>query len=343
MIHEMQLRKTAETISTIYLGGGTPSMLAGDDLKRLFRAIYYIYNVSDDAEVTMECNPEDVTTDFCSLLSTLPINRVSMGVQTFDDRRLQWLHRRHDSLQVVRAVENLRWAGIKNLSLDLIYGFPGADGVIDSQTLDEWKHDVESVVSLSPQHISAYTLMYEEGTPLCRLNEKEKLTECSDDTVNAMFTALVSILTTHGYEHYEISNFALPGFRSRHNSSYWQDIPYIGIGAAAHSYSTAGQRIRQWNVSNITDYIAAITANRLPFEQEEIDERTHYNDLVTTQLRTCEGLDLECLIEPFRTHALQHAQQYIDTSLLALHDNYLHLTEQGVMVSDMIMTELIML
>lgn len=333
--------KERGSIDTIYLGGGTPSQLTPDQLRQLFLYINKVYE-NQAVEVTIEMNPDDVTPAFAEVLPRLGINRVSMGAQTFDNERLRFLHRRHTATQVRQAVTALRNAGIHNISIDLMYGFPG-------ETLDDWQRDIEAALSLDVEHISAYCLMVEEGTALYeKLKMKdEKLKMPNEELERQMYELLIDKLTAAGYEHYEISNFAKPGYRSKHNSSYWQDIPYLGLGAAAHSYNPPrtppeGMGIRSWNVADIHQYIEAIEHGELPSEQEEIDDDTHYNDRITVALRTSDGLDLTPLSERHRRYCMKEAQRFLDDGLLQLCDNRLSLTRKGLFVSDYIMSSLIM-
>ena len=327
LIKELQMRCTSP-ISTIYLGGGTPSQLTIPQLHHLFDAIYIYNKVEPDAEVTIEVNPDDVTPDFVSALKDLPVNRVSMGAQTFDNQRLHWLHRRHTSQQVSQAVTLLRQTGIQNISIDLMYGFP-------DETLEDWHADISRALALNVEHISAYCLMIEEDTPLYRM----QLPELDEELERQMYYTLIDRLKAAGYEHYEISNCARPGFRSRHNSSYWTGTPYVGLGAAAHSYDV---HTRSWNISDIRQYIEAIQKNQRPYEEELIDADTRYNDMVTVALRTREGLSLSSITDTQRTHCLKNAQRFIDAGLLVLSDDALRLTRKGLFVSDMIMSDLIM-
>ena len=265
---EIELRgawrnEDGEWIRTIYLGGGTPSQLSIPQLQQIFDSVYKYNNVAEDAEVTIEVNPDDVTDELSEGLRSLPVNRVSMGAQTFDDERLRWLHRRHTSQQVRVAVERLRQAGIRNVSIDLMYGFPG-------ETIDNWKGDIDNVLALGAEHLSAYSLMIEEGTPLYRM----QTAPVDEELEREMYETLIDRLEEAGYEHYEISNFAKPGFRSRHNSSYWNATPYLGIGAAAHSYDL---RTRSWNVSDINAYMDGLEHNERRFEEELLDDDTRYN------------------------------------------------------------------
>ena len=335
LCQEMELRRTPHSsLHTIYLGGGTPSQLSPTQLRRLFNNIYKVYEVEADAEITMECNPDDITPDYAQVIGELPINRVSMGAQTFSDERLHFLHRRHTSTQVKEAVALLRRNGIQNISIDLMFGFPG-------ETLQDWERDIDEALALDVEHLSAYSLMIEEGTMLYEQmkNEKSEMKdEGTEELERAMYERLIDRLEEAGYEHYEISNFAKNGFRSRHNSSYWNDTPYIGIGAAAHSYDG---KTRSWNVADIRQYIAGMKQGKRVFEEEAIDADTHYNDQVTVALRTREGLDLSGLSEEHRTYAIKNARRFINDGLLELTDNRLHLTRRGLFVSDMIMAELV--
>lgn len=333
LCREMRMLTFKPKISTIYLGGGTPSQLTHEELNRLFTYIYNVYDVAPDAEVTMECNPDDI---HAGMFNGLPVNRVSMGAQTFSDARLRFLRRRHTAKEVDRAVDTLRHDGIGNISIDLMFGFP-------DETLDDWKRDVAHAISLRPEHVSAYGLMFEEGTPLYRMLEEGKVKEIDEELSLSMYSELVDTLGAAGYEHYEISNFArfdgerVSKWRSRHNSSYWHDIPYIGIGAGAHSYY---QATRHWNPDNIIMYMDAIEHGRLPYEEEKIDSDTHYDDIVMTALRTREGICLDRLDSSHRAFLLANAKAFVDSGLLALENGHLRLTREGINVSNRIMSDL---
>lgn len=322
--------KAANTIiRTIYIGGGTPSQLSRYSLEKLFYAIDTYLECSPE-EVTMEVNPDDVTNDLAETISALHINRVSMGAQTFDDNRLKFLNRRHKSFQVERAIDILHEHGVGNISIDLMFGFPG-------QTCDSWKEDVRRAISLDIQHISAYSLMYEEGTRLYRMLKENMIKEIDEEVSLNMYNELINILCGAGYEHYEISNFAKKGYRSRHNSSYWHDIPYLGIGAAAHSYNI---KSRQWNVSDINKYIESISHDTVPFTFEPIDADTHYNDIVTTELRTSEGIDLSRLDDKYMQYIVKQAARHVADKTVVINDGHLKLTREGLYISDMIMSDL---
>jgi oxygen-independent coproporphyrinogen-3 oxidase len=317
-------------IGTVYLGGGTPSQLSTEQLKRILDSAYIYNKVENDAEVTIEMNPDDVNKETADALRKLPVNRISMGAQTFNDERLRFLHRRHNASQVKEAVETLRQAGFKNISIDLMYGFP-------NQTLEEWKTDIEKALELDVEHISTYCLMYEEGTALYKLLEQGKVAEIDEELERDMYYTLIDTLESAGYEHYEISNFARKGYRSKHNSSYWRGVPYIGIGAAAHSFDI---KTRSWNIADIRKYIEAMERGERLYEEELIDEETRYNDAITVALRTKEGLDLTTLPEDQRRYCIANAKRHIDAQLLKMADNHLALTKEGLFVSDMVMSDL---
>lgn len=335
---EAELRRgyTSGPFTSVYVGGGTPSVLGADVLAGLLSYIYNVFDIDRQAEVTVECNPDDVTPDFAHAIARTPVNRVSMGVQTFSDARLRFLRRRHGSADIPMAVDNLRRAGISNISIDLMFGFPG-------ETIAEWRDDIARAVGLGVEHISAYSLMYEEGTPLYAMLEKGSVSEIDDELSLAMYDELVDRLTASGYEHYEISNFARPGFRSRHNSSYWRQEPYTGLGAAAHSFDL---RSRQWNVADVARYVDGISQGRVPMEREELDARTTFNDIITTALRTREGISLDALAlrlgSAYLDALLNGASHYITDGLLAVTDGRLHLTRRGIYVSDMVMADLVL-
>ena len=347
---EMKLRPAIQAlgdnypIETIYLGGGTPSQLSDGHLQQIFTKLKETYGdlFSKNMEITMECNPDDVTPDFCKTLGKLPVNRVSMGAQTFSDQRLQFLRRRHNTTEVKEAVSLLRKTGIANISIDLMFGFP-------KENIEDWKYDILQALQLGVEHISAYSLMYEEGTPLYKMLEQGKIEEIDEELSRNMYDTLIDMLTLSGYEHYEISNFAKPGYCSRHNSSYWNETPYIGLGAAAHSYRRARNQsgkmevTRSWNINNIQQYINSIHQGILPSEKENLDLTTRYNDLITTALRTSNGIDLKKTEKEFGKSYLEkllhEANSKIQRGLMKIDNkNYrLSLTREGIYISDDIM------
>lgn len=336
---EMQLRKReAEgAIRTVYIGGGTPSQLTVEQVEHLLCSIEKTWELTPDVEITMECNPEDITEAYAAGLARLPVNRVSLGVQTFSDKQLRFLRRRHDSRQAQRAIERLRKAGFGNISIDLMFGFP-------TGTITDWEDDLRHALQLEVEHISAYSLMYEADTPLHNMLQQGKIRALDDDACRQMFELLINRLEDAGYEHYEISNFAKPKRRSRHNSSYWQGLPYIGIGAAAHSYDKVS---RQWNVANLREYMQGIETNNRLFERETLDRRTRYNDLITTALRTREGIFIRQTRDEFgenyARYLLECAERSLSRHLLAIEGDRLHLTREGIFVSNDVMSDLIAL
>ena len=341
---EMQLRAhEIERVDTIYLGGGTPSLLSADSLHLLFTEIARTFKMGNDVEVTMECNPDDITPDFANTLRSLPVNRISMGVQSFDNARLKFLHRRHNNEQVYSTVERLHEAKIDNISIDLIFGFPG-------ETLSDWENDIDEALRLDVQHISSYSLTYEEKTPLIKLKQKGLVKEIDEETSIRMYQLLIDKLEAAGFEHYEISNFAkierqrdgkLKSYHSRHNSGYWKGVPYLGLGAAAHSYDGSN---RKWNVADLKQYMVNVNQGTIPCEKESLNTEARYNDCITTALRTKDGIDLEWLQNTFGRNYLQHlmkeSKTYLDAGQLALTSNRLRLTRKGIMISDMIMSDL---
>lgn len=320
--------------TTVYLGGGTPSMLSLKNLERIITYIYKVYPHADIAEQTIECNTDDITPDYAHGLHELGFNRVSLGIQSFNDERLRFLHRRHSAEEAITAVQQLRAAGFNNISIDLMFGFP-------EETLMDWEEDLWTAIALNPQHISAYSLMIEEGTPLYRLREKGKIKDLNEETSRAMYDKLIDLLEDAGYEHYELSNFARPGFRSHHNSNYWNETPYLGLGAAAHSYD--GRR-RWWNVADIKKYIDGINHGTPVRGQEVLDISTRYDDLITTALRTREGIDLNKMQAEYGHelyhYLLQESKREIDRGLMQIIDGHLSLTRKGLYISDDILSNL---
>lgn len=326
-----------ETIETIYLGGGTPSQLGEADFRQIFATIEEVYGMKDCKEITLEANPDDLTESYVEMLATLPFNRVSMGIQTFDDNTLKLLNRRHTALQAKEAVGRLRKHGFQNISIDLIYGLPG-------ETEEQWMNDLQQAVSLKPEHISAYHLTYEEGTPLYRLLMADKIEEVNEEDSVHYFEMLMDYLKASGYEHYEISNFALPDKHSRHNSSYWHGVPYLGCGPSAHSFDGHS---RQWNIASLEAYIDGMKNGDSIFELEELDIPTRYNEAIMTGLRTSEGVNLDRMASAFgaeyRDMCMKNAAPFLRNGKLILSDNYLKLSREGIFISDGIISELMVI
>jgi oxygen-independent coproporphyrinogen-3 oxidase len=332
VVKELRRRCAAlsgQSVSSIYFGGGTPSLLHSQELEKILFSIYNIYNVEDDAEITLEGNPDDLTPDYLAQLHRIGVNRLSMGVQTFSDARLCFLHRRHTAAQAVTAVRDAQRVGFDNLSIDLMFGFSG-------QTDAEWQADVDQALSLGVQHISAYSLMYEGGTPLTAMLERGDITEVSDEESVRMYEHLIDRLGQAGFLHYEISNFSLPGYESRHNSSYWCGMPYLGVGAGAHSYDGHN---RSFNVESLAGYLAGE-----PPVQEALTFYERYNEYVFTGLRTVNGIRVSRLQDLFGSellaYCLRNAQIHLQNGLLVLEGDVLCLTRQGLFVSNDVMSDL---
>lgn len=335
---ELEQRKSylkEEPIETIYFGGGTPSQLTSDEFNVIFETIQKLYDIENCKEITLEANPDDLKPEYIAELSKLPFNRISIGIQTFNDRTLKLLKRRHTAEQAIEAVANCRKAGFKNISIDLMYGLP-------DETDESWLSDLRQAISLNVDHVSAYHLIYEEGTALWKMRDSHKVEETDEEHSLSFFASMIDELAKAGYEHYEISNFCKPGFHSRHNSSYWIGSIYLGCGPSAHSYNGTN---RQWNTASLKDYTKGIENNTPYFEIEEFNIQTRYNDLIITSLRTIWGLSLDKVENEFGRERLEYclsnAQQYLITGKLEVRENVLYITEKGVFVSDGIMSDLL--
>ena len=337
IVKELHLRKDYlknAAIETIYFGGGTPSVLSFSQFDSIFRAINELFEVNEDAEITFEANPDDLTPEFLSSISPLPFNRVSIGIQSFDDEDLKRVNRRHSGLQAINAVKACQAHGFENISVDLIYGLP-------SQSLEAWNKQLDIAFNLHVQHISVYGLTYEEGTRLWKQREMGKVNVVADDEMISMYEVLLAKMKENGFEAYEISNFSLPGYRSRHNSAYWQMNPYLGIGPSAHSFDGIS---RQWNVSSNKKFINALNTGENFFEKEELSQNDRYNDYVMVSLRTTEGISLKYIEENFGAnfvnYCIMNAEKFIQSNKLKFDNNKIYLTYKGIQISNMIISEL---
>ena len=323
-----------DTIHSIYFGGGTPSQLDTTQIGRILNTVQAHHSIVQNCETTIELNPDDVTSEYVESLSSLPVNRVSLGIQTFNDNTLRFIHRRHTSQQAIDAVRRLQNHGFSNIGIDLMFGFPG-------ETLEDWQNDIEHALQLGIQHISAYSLMYEEGTELYRLLSSQQIHEIDEELSRNMYQTLMERLADAGFEHYEISNFAKPGYYSRHNSSYWNDTKYLGIGAGAHSYNGI---IRQSNISNIKAYIDGIHEGMPKCDTEMLTRDQQYNETVITRLRTSQGLNTDIIKERFGTdyynHLMTAATPYYNIGLLKIDEGNLSLTPKGIYISNDIIASL---
>ena len=332
---ELAFRHNGAPISTLYFGGGTPSQLDDEEMESIFSAIHRHCVLSPLAEITFEANPDDISQQKVVHLRQLGVNRISLGVQSFDDRRLSFLNRRHTAQQALDAIDLLRAEGVENISIDLIFGLPG-------QQLADWNKELAQAFELPITHLSAYSLMYEKGTPFHYARERGAVKECDEETSLSMFQMLCTSAQCAGFEQYEISNFARPGYRSRHNSSYWHGIPYLGLGPGAHSYD--GKNCRRVNDYSLRRYMEAGRAKTfadVPHTLEKLSADECYDELICTRLRTCEGLSLQEVPASRRSALLRMARPHIDGGRLELDaDNHLRLTASGIFVSDDVMSDL---
>ena len=327
---DFRIKGHAESFQTVYLGGGTPSQLSLPQLKQIVSAAApYIGNAE---EMTIECNPDDITQEYAEGLTALGFNRVSLGVQTFDNRRLKFINRRHNAEKAASAVSMLKEAGFKNISIDLMYGFP-------DQSLADWEEDIDKALSLDVQHISCYCLTYEEATPLYDMLQRGDISEVSDELASDMYYLLIDRLTAKGYQHYEISNFALPGHHSRHNSAYWDGTHYLGIGAGAHSYD--GNH-RSWNICNVKAYIKALKEGKVKgiSESETLTDVDKYNEFVMTRLRTSSSICKADIPAAFRKEFTRAAKPYIINGLLKDTPTTIRLSRRALFISDSIISSL---
>ena len=323
-----------EPITTVYVGGGTPSLLSEMLMEKLVTGLGRIFDMSRVEEFTIEVNPDDVHVDYIRFLRSIGVNRVSMGVQSFRDEDLRLINRRHHAAQAISAVEAISAAGIENVSIDLIYGIPG-------QSEEDWKMNVEKAISLKVKHISAYSLMYEHGTRLTAMRDKGLVEEVAEESVASMYDILVRELHNADYQHYEISNFCLPGYQSRHNSSYWNLTPYLGLGVAAHSYDGS---VRRYNPSHLQDYLQAMKSHQPFAKAEQTTEPERYDEYVMLRLRTASGLGIEALQEmfspKFSDFFIRKAKVLLAQGLLCEAEGNVFIPEHHVMVTDMITCEL---
>lgn len=284
---EMRAKEIDEEINTIYFGGGTPSLLHIDLLETLMNTARRHYNINDQAEITLEANPDDIVLEKAEAWKALGINRFSIGIQSFADENLKWMNRAHNAKQSTTAIDLIKQTGFHNYSIDLIYGTPG-------QSMEGWIKDLRTAFELGVPHLSCYALTVEEKTALNSLIKKGELPEINQDEQADRFEALMQLSADEGYHHYEISNFALPGYESKHNSAYWDGVVYLGFGPSAHSFDGVK---RKWNVSNNTDYIKSLTNHLLPQKEETLSKIDVLNEYIMTALRQSKGIEKKILLE----------------------------------------------
>lgn len=320
---------------SVYFGGGTPSLLNEDDLKKIFGSISRSYYVSECEEITIEANPDDLTPEYIRMLRKFPFNRISIGVQSFNDDELKAINRRHSAKQAEQAVLDCYEAGFRNISIDLMYGLPG-------QTLDSFKKSVDKALDLPVSHLSSYALSWEEGSVLYKKLISGELKQASDEFMEECYYLLNSSLKAKGFNRYELSNFSLPGFESKHNSSYWDGSWYLGVGPSAHSYNGIERRS---NVSSIDAYISGIMNDNPVREVELLDNETQYNDFIMTRLRTSKGIIMHELEWLFgiskRYYCMFNAKRNLKKGLLIYENGRLKLTEKALFIADSICSDLI--
>lgn len=334
ILKETELHKdylTGEIVETIYFGGGTPSLCTVNEVRRIMEKIHSVYSVSPGAEVTLEANPDDITEEKLTGWKDAGINRLSIGVQSFFEEDLKWMNRAHNAQQ---AIDNLQLAmqQFNNITIDLIYGHPLLSD-------EKWKQNMEKVISLNIPHLSCYALTVEPRTPLQKLIKEHKKENVDPGKQSEHFLQLMSRMQEAGYEHYEISNFAKPGFRSLHNTSYWKGKNYLGLGPSAHSFNGTS---RQWNVSNNNIYIASLHKNEIPFEKEMLTPTQQVNEYIMTSLRTMEGLNLANVSEAASCELRAASKKHIETGKIILKDDRLILTNEGKLFADGIAADLFM-
>ncbi len=333
LLAELRMRRDElplARVHSIYIGGGTPSQLPARALAAILNEVCRLFPVDFDAEVTVEANPDDVTPEWLAALSHTPVNRLSMGVQSFDDALLRLIRRRHTAQQAVCAVEQAARHGISNVSIDLIYGLP-------TQTMEQWQADVRQALALDVQHLSAYSLSYEEGTPLWRMLEQGRIEEADEELSLCMYEHLIDSTRAAGFTHYEISNFCRPGRHSQHNSAYWHGVPYLGFGPGAHSYD--GMRTRRWNLSDLKGYVQA-AGSMPPHQSEVLTDDELYDETVMTRLRTSEGLSLDLLTAAYRAYCMAQAEPHLRAGRLEQAGSTIRLTRQGIFTSNDIISDL---
>lgn len=339
LLKEISLRKDylgTDTVSTIYLGGGTPSVFTIEELNIILEQIRKIFSVEDKCEITIELNPDDVNPAYLTGLKRLSINRISLGIQSWNDSDLKMLNRRHDSSQAKFALKETFKAGFENVTIDLIYGIPGMSAV-------EWASILDFSFSFDIKHLSAYHLTFEKGTVFGKMLEKKLIKEIDEEESTSLFNILIDKAGTAGFIHYEISNLGKPGYFSVHNTNYWKQVPYLGIGPSAHSFNGYS---RQWNIRDIKGYIKSLNKEQQFYEREELDIKARFNEYIMTSLRTMWGIDLEYVERIYEKEGYDYvvnlAEKFKNYGLMNQENNSLILTTQGKMISDNIISEFMM-
>jgi oxygen-independent coproporphyrinogen-3 oxidase len=322
-----------EQVNTIYFGGGTPSLLTKGEVSDVLNAIRQNYKIHPEAEITLEANPDDLSKQKLEELKALGVNRLSIGIQSFRDDILTFFNRAHNAAEAARSIEDARSAGFSNISIDLIYGVPGQDDV-------SWRAGLEEALKFAPEHVSAYSLTIEERTVFGKWKTANKLSPMDDGLVVGQFEILMETLASRGYDHYEISNFSLPGYHSRHNSSYWNRTRYLGLGPSAHSYDGVS---RQFNVANNAAYVRRIESGEIPSEREVLTTADKINEFFLIGLRTSAGCDLSQLSE-YGFHLSDRHRRYVEELVrldkMVMDGSLLKLTNKGKLLADKIAADL---
>ena len=334
---ELILQKSylgTEKIDTIYFGGGTPTVLSISELEGLIDTIFKTYKVIRDPEITIEANPDDLIISKSKELKSAGFNRLSIGIQSFDDNTLKYLNRVHDSKDSINAIRNAEHAGFKNINLDLIFAFR-------ENHMDILKEDIDRMVQIQPQHISTYSLTVEKNTVFGNWIRKGKIGIVSSDNSAHEFEYIMETLGINGYQQYEVSNFSKQGFISKHNSNYWKEVPYLGIGPSAHSFKG---RTRQSNISNNSNYIKSIEKGIIPAVEEALSKTDRMNELLLTGLRTIWGVDLNLIKKRFGVDLERYNKSYIQDliklDLATFNDGIMQLTKKGILIADKICSDL---
>jgi oxygen-independent coproporphyrinogen-3 oxidase len=337
LIREVDLQRLyldGEELKTVYFGGGTPSLLSAHQLDQVLSAVGKHHQISQGAEITLEANPDDLSKSHLADLRTIGVNRLSIGIQSFDDRVLKFLNRAHNATKANECIALSRQAGFDNISIDLIYSIPNV-------SLKDWHNNIEGALRHSPEHISAYSLTIEEQTVFGAHQKRGKIKAMGEEASAQQFELMVDVLEAEGYEHYEISNFCKPTFHSRHNSSYWYQEKYLGIGPSAHSFNGES---RQFNVKNNAIYIRSIENGSIPFQLETLTEANKANEYILISLRTSNGCDLEKLKTCYDLDLAASHKSYLEVLLLnqliLIEKNHLVLTRKGKLVADKIASDL---
>ncbi|MDE0472437.1 MAG: radical SAM family heme chaperone HemW [Ekhidna sp.] len=323
-----------ETIETIYFGGGTPSLIRTFHLEKIVNRAASLFPTTKNPEITLEANPEDLSIEKCSELKSIGINRLSIGIQTFDDNRLKWMNRIHDAKQAVCAFENARRAGFDNITMDLMYALP------DSGHLP-FRRSLEKLISLNPEHISLYGLAIEERTVFGKLKKKRRLLEVPEKQAAEQYLNAISILSDHGYLQYEVANFGKQGFHSRHNTAYWEHKPYLGVGPGAHSYN---RHSRSFNIKNNAKYIKKMQSREVFFKEEHLTRVQQLNERILTGLRTTKGINLQCLNKEFDVDLVCLYEEFINLlsnqGLVTMKNGMLKPNPKGFLIADEIALQL---